>query len=168
MNISVIPENRPGWVEQPYGPDVPLSVPSIGVAFNLINRVLKVEEGSPAQQAGIQANDAIVSLEFLPPADQASKAKSVTVSFDQTLKNWAYAVWMIQYNPTRELKLTYSRNNNVESVNLNSVESKEWFVPSSRGIYLLPQNANSESGNSGRAVNMGFTTVHSILLRISI
>ncbi|MCA9039386.1 MAG: RIP metalloprotease RseP [Planctomycetaceae bacterium] len=164
MTISVIPEDRPGWVEAPYGPDVPLSIPSIGVAFNLINRVLKVQEGSPAEVAGLQTNDALVSLELIPPKKEGSEEKSLTLSFDGDLKNWAHAVWYIQRLPNWELKLAYTRENKLQTVPLEPVDSKEWFMPSDRGIYLLPQLQTQKAESIGEAVQMGFdSTLNSVI-----
>ncbi|QDU82403.1 Putative zinc metalloprotease [Polystyrenella longa] len=163
MTISVIPQNRPGWVEAPYGPDVPLSIPSIGVAFNLINRVLKIQEGSPAATAGLQANDALISIEFIPPPKKDSEMKPIKLSFDQELRNWAHAIWYLQRLPGWEVKVAFSRSNQVQTVSLEPVESKEWFMPTERGIYLLPQLQTQKANGIGEAIGMGFdSTINSV------
>ncbi|HID24452.1 MAG TPA: PDZ domain-containing protein [Planctomycetaceae bacterium] len=42
ITLHVVPENRPGWIEKPFSPGVPLSIPAIGVAYHLIPTVLRI------------------------------------------------------------------------------------------------------------------------------
>ncbi|MAT15047.1 MAG: hypothetical protein CMJ46_07230, partial [Planctomyces sp.] len=157
-------ENKPGWVEQPYGPDVPLSVPSVGIAFNLISRVLSVNEGSPAAEAGVQANDSILAVKLIPPADADSDVKAKELSFDKELKNWAHAIFLLQEYSGWKVELKLNRGNETKTVQMSPVDSDEYYLPSSRGIYLLPQLQTQKADSIGEAISLGFdSTVNSVI-----
>ena len=65
--FEITPRDRSGWVDLCDSRTSPLSVPSIGIAFQITSQVLKVDPGSPAE-GKIAPNERITAVElFLPP-----------------------------------------------------------------------------------------------------
>jgi len=136
----------PAWTEQPSAPDVPLSVPSLGIAFHMIPTVMRVDEGSPAADAGIQPQDRLKTMVFTLPEDAEKDGindnKPVTVEFGtqddsgRPIHNWAHAFWMMQGLPNRTITLTIApgdKQQNVREVTLLPQKAEDWSLPI-RGI----------------------------------
>ena len=50
--------------------DSPIAVPSLGIAYRVLNQVDHVIDGSPAAKAGLQPEDVIVRAKRIPPAKE--------------------------------------------------------------------------------------------------
>jgi len=173
VEIQLVPGTDPGWVERPVGPDVPLSVPAVGFAFQLIPKVLKVDKGSPADLANIKKGEIIKQMKLTLPEEADSDgyaSREITIDFDKDENNWAYAFWMMQLLPTREVSLNVS---NKGKVRMDVVLPKpladpqnEWFVPTSRGIRFAPLPITRKADNFVEAVDMGMTETQNTLVDI--
>ncbi len=53
------------WQEQPTTNTGPLSIPALGIALPVINRIAAVEPGGPAEQAGVKAGEVISKVEYV-------------------------------------------------------------------------------------------------------
>ena len=67
VSLNVVPLDSPAWLEHPIYSNTPLAVGSVGIAFHVIPSVLKVEEGSPAAQAGIKPDEHIKKIKIMLP-----------------------------------------------------------------------------------------------------
>ncbi len=95
-HLNVVPLDNPAWLEHPIRKNTPLSVGSIGIAFNVIPTVLKVEEGSPAAKAGIKLDEGIKKIKIKLPEDDLPAdwggINEVSYEFDDKNVNWAQCV----------------------------------------------------------------------------
>lgn len=135
----------PAWLERPSDAGVPLSVPSLGMAFHMIPTVLKVAPDSPAAGAGLKPGDRLRKLVLTLPKDAEkdnfNNNKPLEIEFGtkgktgRPLHNWAYAFWMIQSLPTRTVGLTVVPKDKTEprAVEIDPQPDKEWYLPV-RGI----------------------------------
>ena len=129
--------------------DAPVTIPSIGLAFNVIPRVAAVAEGSPAAEAGIEPGDKILEAELVPSEEAVEAtpdAKAVTYEIgDET--TWAFVFWMLQEEPSVSLTLTYrdAETDDVTEAAIPSVTAVDWWLPTSRGLVfdtaMYPQTA---------------------------
>ena len=55
------------WVEPSWLENDPLSVPALGIAYRVLNRVDHVIPGSPAEAAGMQGGDVVTQAEIMLP-----------------------------------------------------------------------------------------------------
>ena len=117
LTLKLTPLDRPGWIEKPdEGQSV--SVPALGVAFQLTSTVLNVVADSPV--AGkIKVEERIQKMELILPKGAPSDGygdKPIVIEFDkkregddkETIHNWAYAFWSMQRIPMRSVKLHVS------------------------------------------------------------
>ena len=133
----------PAWTEQPSVEDTPLSIPSLGVAFQMIPTVIHVETDSPAAKAGLQQQDRLTKMTLsLPEGEQdgVEKNKPVEIEFGKKDKNgnivhnWAYAFWMMQILSTRTVEIDFvDKDGNAHTKQIAPERSTDWFLPV-RGI----------------------------------
>ena len=99
--IKLIPDNIPGWLDQPEREGEPLAIPSIGAAFHILPVVLAVEPESSAEKAGIKPGP-LKKLTLTKRADLVNnqddfKDSTITVKFDEpNSNNCAFAFWLVQ------------------------------------------------------------------------
>ena len=161
-----IPMRTVTTVETPLN-GAPQSIPSLGIAYRVLNRISSVIPGSPAEQAGLTAGDFVTLAQFIPASDlDADKAAILTkaeIPFkdaqEDTQPNWPSFVSTIQnLPPGTQVKLTVTdADGNEKQVSpLTPEASTEQFVPD-RGLIQQPLEARRKADSVGEAVVMGYT-----------
>lgn len=164
--VTIVPEDRPGWIEQPTHPGEPLSIPSIGVAFHLTPRVLDVAPEGPAAKGGLRQGDVIKKVALLLPKGAAPEGgydgKPVEIDMEQSdtdPRNYAHAFMMMQKLPQRTVRLTVSRPGDSKLIEADivpwSAPDDAWYVPT-RGFYLNPLTGELKAGSIGEALALGY------------
>tara|TARA_R110002095_G_scaffold203734_1_gene185880 strand:+ start:33586 stop:35595 length:2010 start_codon:yes stop_codon:yes gene_type:complete len=164
VNLNVVPLDNPAWLEHPIYPNTPLSVGSLGIAFHVIPTVLKVEEGSPADKAGIKPDERIKKIKIMLPENQTSAdwgdMPEVSYEFDDKNVNWANAFWQIQMRPGWPVELTVSNKRQLREVkmipwvNPKQVAGEQWSLPV-RGIKMELLRETKQASDMGQALGMG-------------
>jgi regulator of sigma E protease len=160
--VEITPLDRSGWVDQSNYATSPLSVPSIGVAFQITNQVLKVEPGSPAE-GKIAPNERITAVELFLPAgaapdgfgDKQNKLKKFEGSSGPEATIWAQAYWMLQLAATRHARLTVSsagKSREVELVPMRDPNGTSFFPD--RGFILRDEGIVRKADSLGEALSM--------------
>ncbi len=172
ISIELVPQDLAGWVERPTAPNVPLSVPSIGIAFHVTSQVLRVEPDSPAAKQKIQPGERITKMELVLPKgakpDGFDGEKSgMTIELGGKDKNWSFAFWMMQIAATRDVKLTVSKDGQQRTATLSPHRDphKDWFV-STRGIRLMGLTETVKSESFAGAIAMGVANTQNSMLDI--
>jgi regulator of sigma E protease len=173
VDIRLVPDNKPGWVECPVRPDSPFSAPAIGVAYNVIPTVLEVKPGSAAEKAGVQKGDRIKSVELLLPPDLAKERgnkNKLEVDFTADKSSgkagtWPFVVYLTQQAPECTVRLTFTSKDRQPVELVPVVDAKgDWFMPGTRGLRLLTEMITLKSNGIVDACLMGVThTKNSIL-----
>lgn len=135
IEVTLVPEDRPAWLDPPAIPDQPLAMNSIGVTCHVLHTVQDVVPKSPAD-GEIHAKDQIKKVTLLAPKDGATdlipeETREVTFSNDQ--RNWPHAMWLMQMCPERPVKLTVITEGKEREVTLTPAASTDWFSPT-RGM----------------------------------
>lgn len=134
VEIDLVPEDRPAWLDPPIGPDQPLAMNSIGVTCHVLHTVVDVVPESPAAkaEAPILPKDQIASVRLVLPkgaAQDMSPKESIEVPFSTDKRSWPYVMWLIQMCPEREVKLSLVTDGKKREVTLKSVDAKDWYYP---------------------------------------
>ena len=114
----------------------PVAAEAIGVVYSVSGQVAAVAADSPAEKAGLQVDDEIVQVEFVPQKNDRQEGKlerRQTGSLDPVevnvnSQNWPYVFARMQYiRPETTLKIMYRRKNGpAKTVTLAPVASEEW------------------------------------------
>lgn len=168
-----VPLRRADWYEQPVAEGSPMSVPELGIAYRVLNRVEEVAAGSPAAKAGLRAGDVIAQAIILPPAEETSEKQNVnqlrklfmairqflfgedqaTVQFGPKQKNWPFFMYVLQsLAPGSRVELVLEDQ---RKVTLEPEQSAAWFNPD-RGFRFDPEEFTETAHSLGQAVELGW------------
>lgn len=176
--VRIVPEDRPGWTEQPSHPGEPLSIPSIGVAFHLTPRILNVAEGGPAAKAGLQFGDVITRLSLVLPKgvkpEPGRDGKPIEIDMEQKaegedLQNYAFAFATMQRLPQRTVRLTFTRPGRDKPLTAEfapwSAPDDPWYVPT-RGFFPDPLTGTLEAKSVGGALALGYDSTRNSVVEL--
>jgi len=173
VQLKVIPDARPGWLDPPEGEGEPISIPAIGVAFHTIPVILHVEPDGPAAQAGIPVQAKIQSVEFVKPDEAVTdKAQPKIVALhdeknSEKANNWGYIFAALQRMPGYHLKLTIRENDQTPPrvVTVIPAEDKTWPSPQ-LGLMMQVTLQQEKAANVSEAISMGANRAWSTVLNI--
>jgi regulator of sigma E protease len=152
-----------------------VGVESIGIAVSVRNRIASVKKGSPADLAGLTADDVVVKAELVTKDEAALlAAKEVFgkrllkegVELSETHENWPYISFLIQSMPPGlQLQLTYKRGSQELKALLTPVDSDEWFYDE-RGLILTRFQRIHTAASWGEAWALGYRETKESLVRV--
>ncbi|NNJ28112.1 site-2 protease family protein [Alienimonas chondri] len=169
--LTIIPEAKPGWVSRPSSGSEPLDVPALGVAFFLNPVLTDVTPDGPAAEAGLKANDKIVSATFTAPkaTGEAKPAhEPIKIPFENAdSKAWnpfAYVFTLAQELPTDTIQLTVERAGEPKpiTVTLKPTPADDWFFPT-RGFRLQLDQIERKSDSAADALGDGLKETRTVV-----
>ncbi len=163
----VVPLRKVTWLEGAIALNDPVSVPALGVAYQVLSVIDRVEPGSPAAEAGLASGDVITKAEFIFPADAKKKPATTTIEFsrdeDEAQANWPACVGIVQDLPAgAQVKLTYVRGDQTLEATLTPSVTAGYFVPD-RGFNFDWVERIRTAGTWGEAVQRGWDETASSL-----
>ena len=165
-DLTVTPENRPGWIDQPVFEGDPLSIPSIGVAFHTIPVVLAVD---PTSQAALEFHvkqgplTKVKQVELILASDVVEpdriKNRDFVIKLDDERQesksnNWCYAFWQMQELPQRIVKLTLTEGTETRVLTLTPKIDPDWPLPVVQGLLMHPAEINLHAKTVGEVWSM--------------
>lgn len=178
VTLEIVPDNLPGWLDQPEFPGDPLSIPAIGAVIHAIPAVVATVPDSPAAKADIQPGSLIQKLVILPAEgadgdDEANKPQAVSfvdiADGDKNSNNWVHAYWLMQRFPNRLVKLSLMEKGALREVELRPVPEPDWVLPRS-GLNLMlarqVERADGVASAFGMAMARTQSTIRTIYLTL--
>ena len=148
-------------------PNDPIAVPALGIAYRVINSVVDVIPGSPAEKAGFQKKDVIEQAKFESPEmtkEQkvgrivSSRPIDLIQSDDDSGKKkigWPTFMDVLQHTfPGTKVTLTYRRDKKELSATMEPYDSPE-FNPD-RGLKMKQLRGTRIAESFGEAISLGF------------
>jgi len=128
-----IPLRSVDWIEEPLAGSDPVSAPALGIAYRALAVVSRVEPDSPAEKAGLRADDVLQTVEFVFPEDMKEKPDQNVIEFYQDDKKDGYGLEAVllglqQLPPATQLKFTYKRGGEIAAATLTPVEGQDAYV----------------------------------------
>jgi regulator of sigma E protease len=155
--VPQVPTSTVGQVQDA----APMSSEELGIAYEVLNRVQAVQPNSPAANQGVRAGDEIVKVEFVAAGKEQKEIEeerlrysNKPIELDDEHLNWPLINTRLQMSlPDTKLKITLKRGKEVQTVELQSVASTEYFNPN-RGLMLssLDQEFHAESWGDALAL----------------
>lgn len=145
-SLTVVPEDLPGWTESPDHRTAPLTIPAIGIGYQVQTRISRVLPGSEAEKAGVFApSTKITRIELIHPNPGKGKPDAfgdaeTPVELDlstMTSKdigtekeiNWAWAFDQLQRAPGRKVLIHFQNGEETGSRTLETKETdQDWFL----------------------------------------
>jgi len=144
---------------------VPMSSDELGIAYQVLNRVVDVDPNSPAGRAGMQAGDEIVKVEFLPADDaKAEQEKELALDHEPIELGpenllWPHVFEIMQMNlPDTQVKVSFRRQGSetIEHVVLTpDVPEGSSLCNANRGIRLTTVTEVHTAESWGEAIGLG-------------
>ncbi len=167
VELTVVPEDRPAWSEEPFSSDdSPLPLPAIGAACEVTRTVVSVKRGSPAD-GKILNGDRIHTVEFLstkplaegekPPKD--NDANTIVFADTENKKktsDFTTAFWALQSRRHHDVKITITRGKDKHTFEYTPFvdENDAWYNPE-RGLALRGDSLVTKAHSFGESVTMG-------------
>ncbi len=176
IRMSVLSKNAAEPVEfeltlrpmQPYDslvpPDGLVSLPAIGIAYEVDNKVAAVTPDGPAAKAGIKVGDVVDQAAFLRPSDESLRQngleeiakdlpeESPSIDLASGEFTWPYLINRLQVAlPDTRVELTLSSG---QPVILEPVRAEHWFNPG-RGFVFNDEEFQQRATSLGDAMRLG-------------
>lgn len=140
----------------------PVSSSALGVAYQVLNRVDRVIEGSAAAKAGLRSGDLVTHAKLIPPDDETlgklglEGQATEEVEFGEKKRSWPWLISLLQQlAPGTKVELTVLRQDKKEiTVELTPVESDDWFNPK-RGFRFENMSFERKAKSIGDAFALG-------------
>ncbi len=135
----------------------PCTIPQLGIAYRVGNKIERVLPGSPADKAGIRAGESIRQVTFSPPKTTKSKAENsdqITFSLDLSKKNenWPLVFLTMQLlPPDTQIELALDKD---RTAKLQTADATDWFNPD-RGFLLEADTYFQKADSLGEALRLG-------------
>lgn len=160
-----VPLRRAEWYSTPIREGSPMTIPSLGIAYQVSNRIRDVEVGSPAAKAGLKQGQVVEKAKLIPPdletlSDEKLgqplgnlKLLELTLRFGEDEAMWPALVYALQDRLTgTQVKLTLEGD---KEVTLSPAESTEWFYPD-RGLGFEALAFTQTAESLSEAVVLGY------------
>jgi membrane-associated protease RseP (regulator of RpoE activity) len=129
-------------LETPLSLASPLSIPELGVAYQVETRVDFVKEGSVAYKAGLRKDDVILAVSFKYEGKESEKWSPATELYRKEKSEpeawWAFIDWFCQTGEVKELKLQLQRGSDEEEIVVTPQPDASWPA-GERGLRLMPE-----------------------------
>ena len=152
--ITVMPRVAT-WLDSFGTPGAPVSVPSLGIAYRVIHIVDMVLPGSPAEAAGLRANDQILSAEFELPAEAEDDFTLSPLTFSDEKHRWPALIRQLQWLPAgTKLTLHFARGGTIQSTTIDSTFHAGDYYPK-RGFVLHPEQRLRQAASFREQLQLG-------------
>lgn len=148
----------------------PASVPALGIAIEVENKIASVDPSGPARAAGIRAGQKIVRVSFLLPAAKQGEAKEQDapkpIEFQEDgreLLNWASCMIALQDLP-RGTRLELEVEGGTKAT-LSPVKSATWFNPD-RGLIFDMIRRTRKSTSFSDSLTLGARQTKESVLQV--
>jgi regulator of sigma E protease len=164
--VSITPKPHKGD-DLSFWPNGPVATASLGLAFEVWNRVADVVAGSPAAEASVKPGSVITSATFIPPDSQSVEKllgkerekqwkpylKKSTVPFDGDNRNWPMTFFLLQQTlPGTQLQLIFEDEEEPITLTPVAVAGKSKI---DRGLLLGVPKIKSQAESLGQAFSFG-------------
>jgi regulator of sigma E protease len=159
------------WIEE-IGPNTGrVSVPALGIAYQVFANVQAVEPEGPADRAGLRKGDVLTAAQLVVPAgflaanSELRQPEAIPLDGDKSA-NWPFFVEGLQLqHPRGKVRLTVLRDGNEYSAELEPRQSDKFFSPD-RGIVLALDYREREIAGIGEAARLGLRKTTDSLLMV--
>jgi regulator of sigma E protease len=172
--VEVTPDSTPTWDDftHPPGPTPRLiaSIPSLGIAYDVINKVQSVEDGGPAAKGGVRKDDVVKEVEYVfdvsdipqrpkqwwNPFSWSDAKPTDRVSFRCSDNSWPGIFWGYQSTDVKSMVLRVQRADGTEAaIEVVPEDDTNWPMHL-RGLRFMPKFGIKTGKNLLDTILIGF------------
>jgi regulator of sigma E protease len=144
----------------------PLSIPELGLAYQVECTVDGVKAGSPADKAGLKEEDVIKAIRFEDWDPNQGKAVPASQWVELKDDQWAWCFAEVQRDNFKQVAFRVERNNKLleDSITVPAEEDPNWPL-AERGLILMPDYLLQKADGPGSAIAMGFERAYNIIIQ---
>ena len=159
-----VPLRRANWYSGSVDTGSPATVPALGIAYHVSNKIRSVKAGSSAANAGLKAGQVVSKATVIPPDQQSLgseelgsatsevRQSKLVLEFGQSKGKWPALSYVLQQSiPGTQVELQLEDKT---TVTLLPVPSADWFNPD-RGFNFEPLAFIQTAGSAGEAIQLG-------------
>ncbi len=161
LSLQVTPV-EPSMLHVGVGPERPVPIESLGIAFAVENTVMEVVPGSPAAEAGIAPGDVLQTAEFATASPEAAERERKIfgppepMRLGQETRDWPRVHDRIQVSlPDTRIRLTYQRGDHLHTAEMQPVVATDWYYPD-RGLKLTTLEEVHQVNSWATAFGLGW------------
>jgi regulator of sigma E protease len=157
QEITVVPEKRLAWSEPPGDEKSPLSIPSLGLGFEVLPVVLRVNPEGPAAKSGIEPGDSVVAIKI--PAEPVPEGKTPGKALTIDKPSWPFVFWRLQDrfgDAQIELDVKRPGEDQTRHVTVALGNSADWYQEGTRGLLLRSLAVQRKAESFGDAMHMSW------------
>src|SRR5262249_45395801 len=103
-----------------------MAIPALGISYDVLPKIARVEPESPGAAAGLRPGDEITSISYYASPETKPVEK---VQFPKD--NWAFAFWLLQVDPVdNKVDITFRRQGEEKTASLVAKRDTTWYLPS--------------------------------------
>lgn len=145
----------------------PLSIPELGLAYQVECEIESVQAGSPAEEAGLKAGDTIEAIQLQEWDEDKQKAVWASDWIDLKREQWARVFEAVQGTEFKTIRLRVKRDKEVKEFTLTPQADVSWPMIE-RGLLLMPEYRLQVADSVGKAISLGVErTYESITMTLS-
>jgi regulator of sigma E protease len=160
-------------VEEPIGVAAPLSIPQLGIAYRVESTVVEVTKGSPAERAGLEANDQVEEIRFRDWAKKRDGPVKWGPWFKLEAKRdndhkWAHVFSTLQKDadfPEVQVKVRRKGNLLEEPIQITAEVDETWPLEY-RGIRLISDTRLHKADTMWQALTLGMDKTYEMVIHI--
>jgi RIP metalloprotease RseP len=157
----------PSWSleeEAPISPSSPLSIPQLGIAYQVESTVAAVTPDSPADKAGLKKNDLVTQIRSQSEGKKGAKPtwsdwftmKSVRGKDNDVYDQWAHFHWVIQQGDPAVVEMQVKRGTEPETtIGPLTAEPDPTWPRVERGLFLMPDSRQQHATSTLEAISFG-------------
>lgn len=174
ITVEVVPDSTPTWNDFTHPPSptprLIASIPSLGIAYDVINKVQSVTEGSPAAKAGVRPDDVVKEVEYVfdvsdipkrpkrwwNPFSWSDAKPTDRVAFACSDNSWPGIFWGYQSTDVKEVVLHLQRADGSEvAIEVDPEDDRDWPMHI-RGLRFMPKMGVKTGKNLLDTILIGF------------
>ena len=170
VGIEVTPVT-PRMLHVGAGPNRPVAIEALGIAYAVENVVARVEPDGPASRAGLQVGDLVHTAEFEPLAEDRERDEQLfgrprPIELGRERVDWPRVHDRMKTSlPGTMVSLTYERDGSVKTVQMLPVEAPDWNY-ADRGIRTTTDKEIHQVQSWAAAFSLGWRETYESMRQV--
>jgi len=165
-SVVVRLEDRPAWVTPPGRLGDPITVPALGIAYQVVPAITEEPApDAPAARAGLHKGDRVYQAVVIVPSDKPEKNRP-KIPIAEEKPGLPFLFWILQLDRLAEVKFEVKRGDATPNIEpFSPAPNPDWPAPF-RGIGLIPLSRHLPPQKLGASLVLGYKETRSTIAKL--